>query len=980
MRIAQVITLFLPDFVGGATLTCAQIARGLAARGHEVAVFCGRPHADATLYGESAWIVDGIPVTGVNAAPGYATLDHRNYRHPEIIPSFERFLERQRPDVVHFHSIQALGADLLAVAAVRGLPVVLTMHDWWWFCVQLFLVDPQGFICPPRVEPARCHCVPAYDFVTRRRRLETMLAYADRILTPSHALAEAVVANGIERGRVTVSPNGVPPAVRSGVPRPGPVRFGYVGGPDNRLKGLPTLLQAAAELAIGGWQLVLHAVPRQGLPVDATVRDRVRTSPPFAPERLSAVLGELDCMIVPSLMRESYSMVTREALAAGVPVIVSDSGGPAEIVREGLNGLVFATGDANDLAASMRRLVLTPGLLDRLRTGAAATSVPTLADQVTTLERTYAAVVSARRGQPAQRDMRTAPSSPPASLPTQVRSSRVAARLRHVLFVTGMDGPPLRYRVTNLRDQLAHHHIASRVVYFTDPSLPRAIAETDLVIVYRVPMDGWVGSWIAEARRLGRRLVFSCDDLIFDSLATPQAALALLPPPQRAWWLASTERYAATLVACDAFLAPTEPLVAAAARLGIPGFVVRNGLGAAQLEVAEAARRSAWQNDHTRASSSGTAVETVWLGYLSGTNMHDLDFATIEPALAEVLQARPAAGLRLVGHLRTGSSLAPFRDRIERVPFLAWHDLFACLAKIDVNLAPLQSFDQFSDAKSEVKYLEAAVMGIPTVATPTAAFRHVIRDRANGRLAAGRDQWRSALLELIDDVGLRKRLGNAARDDVFLRRTPAQQADALVEALTAIASRVVPSGASRGRREPYAQQPGEIGRYDLEPEDGGAGSAQPAHDTPSPRLTPGLRVGQLFRATADRLYRIDIRVGTDGRVHRQLLTLSLSERADPTTDVLRRASFAVDAFVDGAWIAVEFPPLADCAERTLYFWIEAETPGVPDGVTLWTYVHGWGDTPPSGLHLDHVPMPGSLTFRTFHRTRGGLLTPPAASQ
>ncbi len=967
MRIAQVITLFLPDFVGGATLACAELARGLAARGHDVAVFCGRPHADATLYDETTWRVDGMPVTGVNAAPGYALLDPRNYHHPGVIPVFERFLDRHRPDVVHFHSIQALGADLLAVAAARDVPVVLTMHDWWWFCARLFLVDEQDFICPPRVAPTRCRCAPNYDFVARRRHLDAMLERADRILTPSRILAEAAIANGVEPSRVTVCPNGIRPAPTAVVPRPGPVRFGYFGGPDNRLKGLPALLRAASALDIGGWQLVLHGVPHAGLALDATIRDRARALPPFPPERLSAVLSDLDCLLVPSLMRESYSLVTREALAARIPVIVSDSGGPAEIVRDGVNGLVFATGDPLDLASCMRRLVLSPELLARLRAGAAATPVPRLVDQIAATERVYAGVARERaEHSPTEESHRVPPA--PSSSRSASHPAREPAPPRHVLFVAGMDGAPLRYRVTNLRDQLAHHRIASRVLYFTDPSLPRALAETDLVIVYRVPMDAWVESWIGEARRLGRRLIFSCDDLIFDPLATPHAALALLEPPQRAWWLAATDRYAATLRACDAFLAPTEPLAAAAARLGVHGFVVRNGLGTAQLEVAEAARKAAW----ARGSSSRRTGASLRLGYLSGTIMHDLDFATVEPALAEVLDARPTVGLRLVGHLRTSRRLEPFRSRIERVPFLPWHELFACLAEIDVNLAPLQSPDPFSDAKSEVKYLEASVMGIPTVASPTTAFRHVIRDRLNGRLAANRDQWRGALLALLDDAGTRQRLGNAAYEDVFLRRTPAAQAGTLMAALMEVFAGKAAERAHDRRRDAGAQLPGEIGRYDLEPEGVTAGSAQLAHDTPSPRLAPDSSVGQQFRATADGLYRIDIRLGTEGRAHRQRLTLRLADQAGPTAQVLRQAAFAVDPFVDGAWAAVEFTPLADSAGRRLYFWIETDTPGSPDGVTLWTYVRGWGDIPPAGLHLDHRPVPGSLTFRTFHRHPGGL--------
>jgi glycosyltransferase involved in cell wall biosynthesis len=295
VNVVQVITLFLPDFVGGATLACAAVAKGLQARGHRVEVFCGRPHGDAPPYAESSWEVDGIPVTGVYAAAGYDALATRSYQHPEVVPVFARFLERARPDVVHFHSIQALGADLLAVAAERRIPVVVTMHDWWWWCARLFLVDQHDFVCPQRVASERCHCAPGFDLVARRRHVTAMLAHADRVLTPSRFLADAAIANGVPAARVTVAANGIAPPAPARERRPGPVRFGYVGGPDHRLKGLPTLLAAADRMDCGGFELVLHVgtearrprlvrrpVDRVGttVPVPLTVDDRVRLPRP----------------------------------------------------------------------------------------------------------------------------------------------------------------------------------------------------------------------------------------------------------------------------------------------------------------------------------------------------------------------------------------------------------------------------------------------------------------------------------------------------------------------------------------------------------------------------------------------------------------------------------------------------------------------------------------------------------------------------
>ncbi len=950
LKVVQVITLFLPDFVGGATLACAAVARGLRERGHDVHVFCGRPHGDAEPYAESTWEVDGIPVTGVNAAAGYDALAPRSYRHAEVAPVFARFLDRTRPDVVHFHSIQALGGDLLAIAAERGIPVVVTMHDWWWWCARLFLVDQHDFVCPTRVASERCHCAPGFDLVARRAHLAAMLRHADRVLAPSQFLADAAIANGVPAPRVAVCANGVAETGARPPRRPGPIRFGYVGGPDHRMKGLPTLLAAADRMDCGGFELVLHVggtATRRGLrrvltdrvgttvPIPLGIDDRVALAPPFAPGALATVLARLDCLVVPSLMRESFSLVTREALAAGVPVITSDSGGPLEVVRPGRNGLVFATGDADDLAASMRRFVLEPGLAETLAEGATATATPTLAAQVAQLEEVYEEVRRARRGAPS--------------------ASAAAAEIGPVLFLAGCDGAPFRYRVTHLRDALATRGIASRALWWSDPDVPAAIAAARVIIVYRVPMSPWLEACLSYVHALGRPLLFSCDDLLFDATATPHDALAALPENQRAWWRAATDRYATTLRACDAFLATTEPLAAAAERMGVAAFVTRNGLGEHALAVAETLRKTATVPAAERA--------TVVLSYFSGTTMHELDFGVVAPALARVLAARPHARLRLGGHLLAHPALADVTARCERLPFLPWHEMLAALATTDVQLAPLRTADPFSDAKSEVKYLEAAALGVPTVASPTDAFRRIVRDGENGFLAATPADWERRLLALIDDTGLRRRLGNRARDDAFLHATPAAQAEALVAALTTVAERTKarPLQAAPPDLTAFAE---EVGRYDLAPDALVPGTAVEARDTPSGFLAKGRSIGQRFRPTHDRLCRIDVQLGARPPGASSRLVVTLTEVADATRAPLRRVALETAALAADAWVAVRFDAIADSGGRELYCWIEVERDG--GAVTLWTYTRGHGDVPPGGLMLDHRPAQGSLTFRTFH--------------
>jgi glycosyltransferase involved in cell wall biosynthesis len=94
------------------------------------------------------------------------------------------------------------------------------------------------------------------------------------------------------------------------------------------------------------------------------------------------VFAATDVLVVPSVMRETYSLVTREALTRGIPVVCTDSLGPEEVVIHGHNGLVVPTADAEALAAALARLVAEPELLQRLRDGCREIRVRSVEDQV----------------------------------------------------------------------------------------------------------------------------------------------------------------------------------------------------------------------------------------------------------------------------------------------------------------------------------------------------------------------------------------------------------------------------------------------------------------------------------------------------------------------------------------------------------------------------------------------------------------------
>jgi len=91
-------------------------------------------------------------------------------------------------------------------------------------------------------------------------------------------------------------------------------------------------------------------------------------------------------------------------------------------------------------------------------------------------------------------------------------------------------------------------------------------------------------------------------------------------------------------------------------------------------------------------------------------------------------------------------------------------------------LAPLRVDDPFAQARSELKYIESGIFGIPTIASPTDTYQEAIRHNVNG-LLSNDDDWYSALALLITDADIRKNLGEAARVDVIENYGPTKRTE-----------------------------------------------------------------------------------------------------------------------------------------------------------------------------------------------------------
>ena len=752
MRILTVSAHYPPNFVSGGTLQPQRLSRGLRALGHDVSVYAGwigdRPALETWTEVDET----GMPVRWVVSSPWIGWSDERNWRNPPVTEDFRTHLADVRPDVVHLHALQSLGAELVTAAHEAGARVVITMHDFWWLCPRQFLVDRDQRPCCLVVDAGVCPC--EVDATWRHHRgeaLAEMLAHADLVLAPSAAAVSVLQANGVAPGRLAVDENGLPPsdavaAVTGARPAGGDLRFLYTGGP-NPMKGIDVLVDAAEQMVdVAGWRLSAYGaaeyLERSGRTIDGLPVD---VADPFAPDQLADVLATHDVFVLPSVMRETYSIATREALLAGLPVVCTDTLGPEEVVTHGDNGLVVTAGDASALANTLSRLVADPDLVEHLRVGARAPlAVRTIEDQVAGLEARFADLVHTPRS---------------AGIATSAVTS--------VLFVCGIEGAPLRYRARLPAEALGLVGVASDVRHYRDPHLAELGRQADVVVFYRVPATVQVLALIDGLHQSGTACVFDVDDLIFDPEVRDEIpALRLLPDDEAALWLQGVNRYRTTLEACDAYVGSTEMLVRHAAEVtGLATYRFDNGVGLLLARQADEELR--------RPRSPGP----VRLGYFSGTNTHDEDWFFIEPAIVDILERHPSVELWLGGHLPPSVGLARFGARVRRLPFLDWRELPAVLRDLDVNLSPLAPGSRFNEAKSAIKWLEAALCATPTVASPTEPFRAAINHGETGMLASDLPSWISALERLIDDPVERARMGASARRRALLEWAPARQGE-----------------------------------------------------------------------------------------------------------------------------------------------------------------------------------------------------------
>jgi glycosyltransferase involved in cell wall biosynthesis len=338
------------------------------------------------------------------------------HRKEMLVRSIQEFLLAHQPDVVHFQHTHFLGYDIVRVTrqTLPDVPIVYSLHEYLPICQRegQMVRTKNDELCMEE-SPRRCNeCFPELTpqmFYLRKRFIQSHLALVDCFVAPSEYVRERYVEWGIPSEKIEVEPQGFS-AMEAGSkedsedrPRN---RFAYFGQL-HPFKGADVLLQAMdvlgedfdAHLWIFGANRDLHAPELRDRfePLLSSARENVTFVGEYDRADLGRLMASIDWVVVPSIWWETGPLTVLEAFECGRPVICSDIGGMSEKVTDGVNGLHFRRGDADELAEVMLRAAETPGLWEKLHSGIPERPPRTMEEHVEALSGIYRRLLAERR-------------------------------------------------------------------------------------------------------------------------------------------------------------------------------------------------------------------------------------------------------------------------------------------------------------------------------------------------------------------------------------------------------------------------------------------------------------------------------------------------------------------------------------------------------------------------------------------------------
>lgn len=352
--------------------------------GHAVAPFAMHDERNEPTHW-SEYFVSNFDTRRV--APGLGALSQaaRAFWNIEAKRKFGALLDVFRPDVVHAHNIYTqLSPSVLAAAKERGIPVVMTVHDYALVSANYSLWDGDhsmnlnhlGVLATARTKYIKGSFLATFMLESILKMHHALHWYDGAIVhytTYSNFVRDVMVDAGFAKEKISVLHPFAEPLMGKGAgSRASAVGkakepFMLFAGRLETYKGVHVLIEAAKHLPKDTKIVIAGVGPDEARLKALAGHDPRIVFLGFVPgDELWRLMAEASAVVVPSVWPEVYGLVALEAMCQGTPIVVAKSGGLPEIIGDSEGGIVVPPSDPRALARAIQRVLESPTLADRM--------------------------------------------------------------------------------------------------------------------------------------------------------------------------------------------------------------------------------------------------------------------------------------------------------------------------------------------------------------------------------------------------------------------------------------------------------------------------------------------------------------------------------------------------------------------------------------------------------------------------------------
>ena len=380
-------TMYGWDESGGGTQLPRSIAMELSKSGFDVAVFyaAGKHPSNNNPYYLEEKNINNIHLYGIYNRPT-VFLDEANprreIRDDQIVELFNYVLDKEQPDIVHFHNFLGLSFAIAEAAKLRNIPTLFTPHNYHLIDPELYMFDMENkFKKWKNIDFFENSNLPKKypnlitDYKIRRQSARNIIAnQIDYVLAISQREAGILAEYSENSGNIYVI-NQVSQIcndlAKSNLKHPchSPLRIGFIGSILIH-KGIHIIYQAAEMLKNEPVEFYLYGIGSPDL-INALNKSfpnsKVVYKGAYSENDLFHISKEIDAVIIPSIWEEGGPLTAPESIAMGLPIIGANIGGIPDFVQDGVNGMLYQYDNPANLANRIQEIIDNPQILDKFK-------------------------------------------------------------------------------------------------------------------------------------------------------------------------------------------------------------------------------------------------------------------------------------------------------------------------------------------------------------------------------------------------------------------------------------------------------------------------------------------------------------------------------------------------------------------------------------------------------------------------------------